>query len=1003
LDSREISHYRIIGRLGAGGMGEVFLAEDTRLERKVAIKMLSAKWTGSSQARQRLIREAKAAATLDHENICAIYEVGEEGDSTFIVMQYIEGESLSARISNHPLSPVQVADIGIQAAAALIEAHSHGIIHRDIKPHNVVVTPRGQVKILDFGLAKFMQDKQAVDSAADTRGRLTDAGQVVGTAGYMSPEQLRGKHVDARSDLFSLGVTLYECATGQHAFAGNTPLEVSLNVVQSDPPRPSQINPAIPSSLDEIIVKAMAKDAEARYQTAGALQADLYRIQGALGEQTNVGTRPLTDQPRPSRTTVLTTFGRRLRRSSMGVKIGLFALTILGILGIWAATRLFHGSAHQPSPEATRWYDRGASAIREGAYFQASKALERAVALDNKFALAHARLAETYSEIDYNEKAREELLNALSLAPDRSALSSLDAMYMDAIAASVRRDFASAIESYTKIADQLSDSEKASAYVDLGRSYEKNENVDKALEYYKEATKLDPQSAAGFLRSAILYGRRQELAKANEAFDRAEKIYQAMSSQEGIAEVFYQRGALLARIRSLAEAKTQLEKALEMSRNGANNFQSVRTQLQLSGVYFAEGDTERAKKIALEAIDVAQTSNIRNVATNGLIDLGYTLLSRGEFEEARSYFKRALDFAQTDNASRTQARAKLGLGSLSVQQGNFDEAISFLGDALKFYQPAGYRKETSNALVLLGRAYRSKGNYDVAFKTFEQQLELAKTLGDPAQVAASHSSMAILLGVEQERYPEALSHLDESYKINESLGAKIGIGFDQMNRARLFWMLGRYQEARAALDQAFSIANRPETSYKSLLAWVNLAESQMALSQRRLPEAKAKAQEALSLAGTQYKEVALQATHTIALSQALSGSPRPAKKMCEDAVATAKEVNSPRLLSSALLALAEVLLLGSDAQGALAAALQAQTMFASGGQQDSEWRALLIAALASQLAGNSSATQDYASRAASQRAGLQSRWGAESYDSYSRRPDIQMYVKQLTQLPVRSK
>jgi tetratricopeptide (TPR) repeat protein len=773
--------------------------------------------------------------------------------------------------------------------------------------------------------------------------------------------------------------------------------------VQSDPPRPSQINPAIPSSLDEIIVKAMAKDAEARYQTAGALQADLYRIQGALGEQTNVGTRPLTDQPRPSRTTVLTTFGRRLRRSSMAVRIGLVALPILGILGIWAATRLFHGSAHQPSPEATRWYDRGASAIREGAYFQASKALERAVALDNKFALAHARLAETYSEIDYNEKAREELLNALSLAPDRSALSSLDAMYMDAIAASVRRDFASAIESYTKIADQLSDSEKASAYVDLGRSYEKNENVDKALEYYTEATKLDPQSAAGFLRSAILYGRRQELAKANEAFDRAEKIYQAMSSQEGIAEVFYQRGALLARIRSLAEAKTQLEKALEMSRNGANNFQSVRTQLQLSGVYFAEGDTERAKKIALEAIDVAQTSNIRNVATNGLIDLGYTLLSRGEFEEARSYFKRALDFAQTDNASRTQARAKLGLGSLSVQQGNFDEAISFLGDALKFYQPAGYRKETSNALVLLGRAYRSKGNYDVAFKTFEQQLELAKTLGDPAQVAASHSSMAILLGVEQERYPEALSHLDESYKINESLGAKIGIGFDQMNRARLFWMLGRYPEARNALDQAFSIANRPETSYKSLLAWVNLAESQMALSQRRLPEAKAKAQEALSLAGTQYKEVALQATHTIALSQALSGSPRPAKKMCEDAVATAKEVNSPRLLSSALLALAEVLLLGSDAQGALAAALQSQTMFASGGQQDSEWRALLIAALASQLAGNSSATQDYASRAASQRAGLQSRWGAESYDSYSRRPDIQMYVKQLTQLPVRSK
>ena len=232
------------------------------------------------------------------------------------------------------------------------------------------------------------------------------------------------------------------------------------------------------------------------------------------------------------------------------------------------------------------------------------------------------------------------------------------------------------------------DLEKSAAYVDLGRAYEKDENLDKALESYVRATQLDPQSAAGFLRSGILYARRQEFSMANDAFSKAQDIYQAMSSQEGLAEVYYQRGSSLARIRRLPEAKEQLERSLEMSRSSSNDYQSIRTQLQLSQVYYAEGDSNRAKTIAADAVKAAQSVNIRSLAANGLIALGYTLLARGEFADTRSYLQQALDFARQDKSIRLEARARLALGSLSTQEGSFDEAdFSSRGGADVF--PAG--------------------------------------------------------------------------------------------------------------------------------------------------------------------------------------------------------------------------------------------------------------------------------------------------------------------------
>lgn len=995
LVPHEISHYRIIEKLGSGGMGDVFLAQDMRLDRKVAIKMLPARSIGNEQAKRRLFREAKAAATLDHPNICSIYEVGEEGDCAYIAMQYVEGRTLSHMIKNNPLSPLEVVDIGIQAAEALAEAHARGVIHRDIKPQNVIITPRGQVKILDFGLAKILRDENARHTG-DVDSRLTETGEVVGTVGYMSPEQLRDLPLDARSDLFSLGVLLYECATGKSAFVGSTKIQISLQIIEVDPKRPSELSEQIPNELDAIILKALEKDVTARYQSAAEMLADLRRMEGSL-QGSVLNTRPLTPRGRSLGSTRGRTMSRVVRRVPVRLKVGVGIVALL-MLGAWSAFRIWNNSPNQPSAEARNWYDRGVRDMRAGTYYQASKELEQAVLTDDGFALAHARLAAAYVEIDSSDKAMEELVHALSLVSNRSVLTSQDAIYLDAVAATVRREFPKAIEHYRQLANEAPDQEKASAYVDLARAYERNEDIEKAQEYYLEATKKDPQSAAAFLRLAILYGRRQN-PKADDAFNEAERIYRIMSNQEGAAEASYQRGAQLARLKKLPEARSRLEEALKLAQNLADNrYQLVKTQLQLSGVYDSMGDSDLAKKVATEAIEVAQKNRIQNLATNGLIDLGYTFLSRDEFSEAGRYFQQALEFAQRDKARAAEARAKRALGSLNQQQGNVDAAIPLLEEAKSFYQTSGYRKEASGASLLLGRAYRDKGDYEVAFKAFQQTLDLAKELNDSALMASSNSSLAILLGERQERYPEALSYLDESYKINESLNAKRDMAYDKMNLGSFLWQLGRYPDARAALDLAFSIASRPEANFKGVLAWVHLTNAQMALSERRFAETREQGQQALMLAGTEIEDVVIHAKHSIGLAQALSGAASAGKTMCEDAVTRARKTESPQLLSSALLALAEVMLISNDSRGALAAAQEGQAMFAKYGQQDSEWRALLIEARASQLAGNKTAAQDYASRADGLCTRLQGKWGEAAYDSYQQRPDIIAYRKQLAEI-----
>ena len=784
--------YRLIQLLGRGGMGEVYLADDLTLGRQVAIKFLLAEKTDDPTARRRLLHEARAAAAVDHPNICTVYDTGETADGrVYFVMQYVEGETLASMLARGPLPVRDALAICAHIADALAVAHRRGIIHRDLKPANVIIMPSGRPKLLDLGIAKVAAASTVSD--ASTWSNVTAPGSLVGTPGYMSPEQVQQRPLDGRCDLFCLGVLLFECLTGRRAFDGTTTFETIANVLHVHPPAPSSIRPELTERHDELCRRLMAKDPNDRFQSAD-------EVVGAL--------RVLA--PDTSRTAISGVDAPR--RLGLSLRTTVIAVVVVAVAawGVWYWTR--PRSLPPVSAAAQRWYAVGTDAIREGTYFSAVKALQQAVADSPEYVLAYARLAEAHAELDEADEAQRRILQVTSLVPNEEWLPEIERLRLQAVRALVLRDVDTAVALYRRLVDLVS--YEAGAWLDLGRAQEAAGLRTAALGSYQRAVEQDRTSAPAWLRLGMHLGLESKRDEALKAFAEAERLYQATSNEEGVTEVLINRGNLFDALTEPKLARVDLERALERAEASGAVHQQVRVKLLLSSVMTSDGHPEEAERVAEAAVQQAIEHKLETVAAEGLISLA-ALVQTKQPDEAAALIEKSIRLAEQRNARRTLAWARLQLAYVRQEQNRNRESLQLVESELPFLRENRYRRFELFGLSIKTRALQGLNRLDEASGFAKEVLTLADTVNDEAQVALAGGNLAMVLTA-LGQYPEALRHRQRVEKIRRRQGDKENLPYDIANRADLLIRLGRTADAEGALSELEAGIAKKEHSYLPL-------------------------------------------------------------------------------------------------------------------------------------------------------------------------------------------